>query len=202
VTAGVAGSPDIAATIFGKIDTADVFLADITLVTEDGAGRPSPNPNVLIELGYAVKVLTWNRVVLMMNTQFGGPELLPFDLKMRRVITYSAPSDDEDRRRASRVQLQRNIEGSLRDIIEQHGPPTLGQPIQPASPADLPIEAIADQRVDRNAHVRRFVDSFIADLDGFAPDLCSPQWRDDELVQALDQSSHLIAIRKSRTCGG
>src|SRR5687768_5550906 len=53
-TQGVPGAPDIAATIFAKIDSADVFLADISIVAQADGERPCPNPNVLIELGYAI----------------------------------------------------------------------------------------------------------------------------------------------------
>jgi hypothetical protein len=53
-TQGVPGAPDIAQTIFEKIDTAQAFVADVSIVTTAEESRPSPNPNVLIELGYAV----------------------------------------------------------------------------------------------------------------------------------------------------
>jgi hypothetical protein len=59
-TKGVPGAPDIAATIFAKINAADVFVADISLVgklekpqNSDKPDRWTPNPNVLIELGYS-----------------------------------------------------------------------------------------------------------------------------------------------------
>lgn len=67
-TQGVAGLPDIAGTIYSKIDRADVFLADVSLVaTNDSpsAGREPkrlPNSNVMMELGYAAKSLGWDRI--------------------------------------------------------------------------------------------------------------------------------------------
>src|SRR4030065_207825 len=54
-TKGVAGAPDIASTIFAKISSADVFVADISIINKQNGGRQTPNPNVLIELGYALK---------------------------------------------------------------------------------------------------------------------------------------------------
>jgi len=36
-----------------KIDVADVFVADVSIVG-GSIERPAPNPNVLIELGYAL----------------------------------------------------------------------------------------------------------------------------------------------------
>jgi len=50
-TASVPGSPDIAATIFEKIDNCDVFVCDVSIVNARSRKRPTPNPNVLIELG-------------------------------------------------------------------------------------------------------------------------------------------------------
>src|SRR5437016_4475569 len=52
-TQGVPGAPDIASTIFAKITAADIFVADVSITTRPKTGRPTPNPNVLIELGYA-----------------------------------------------------------------------------------------------------------------------------------------------------
>src|SRR5215218_1737643 len=51
---GVSGSPDLARTIFEKIDCATVFVADVTLVgsSDDGSKRLI-NSNVAIEYGHA-----------------------------------------------------------------------------------------------------------------------------------------------------
>ena len=62
-TQNVPGSPDIASTIFRKITTADIFVADVSIVTRAQDSRPAPNPNVLIELGYAFKSLGHERVI-------------------------------------------------------------------------------------------------------------------------------------------
>ena len=88
-TAGVAGSPEIADVILQKIAQADIFVPDVSLVTSPDAKRPSPNPNVLLELGFAISRLGWDRVVMVMNTAFGKPALLPFDLRGHRVVTYN-----------------------------------------------------------------------------------------------------------------
>ena len=88
-TAGVAGSPEIAATIFAKIARADVFVPDVSLVTSADTKRQSPNPNVLLELGFAISTLGWDRVILVMNTAFGDQTSLPFDLRGRRVVSYN-----------------------------------------------------------------------------------------------------------------
>ena len=88
-TAGVPGSPDIATTILEKIDKCDVFACDVSIINHGSAPRPTPNPNVLIELGYALKRLGWNRILTILNTEYGKIEALPFDLRMKRVLTYN-----------------------------------------------------------------------------------------------------------------
>lgn len=84
-THGVGGSPLIAETILGKIRDAAVFVADVTPIAKTQAGKRVPNPNVMIELGYAMKVLDDQQIVLVMNGAEGaGLKYLPFDLKHRR----------------------------------------------------------------------------------------------------------------------
>ncbi len=75
-TAGIPGAPDIAATIFEKIAAAQVFVCDASIINQ-GATKPAPNPNVLIEFGYALRELGPRRIV---NQAFGLVEQLPFDL--------------------------------------------------------------------------------------------------------------------------
>ncbi len=83
-TAGIPGTPDIANAIFGKISKCAVFVADLTLCSASVAQKRSPNPNVLIELGYAFSEITDSRVISVMNTAFGEPKQLPFDLAHKR----------------------------------------------------------------------------------------------------------------------
>jgi hypothetical protein len=45
------GFPPIVDTIFRKIDEAAMFVVDLTFVGKRLDGRPTPNPNVLIEYG-------------------------------------------------------------------------------------------------------------------------------------------------------
>jgi hypothetical protein len=89
-TKDIAGSPDIASTILQKIEDSDVFLGDITFISFSHK-RALPNPNVLIELGYALHCLSDSRVINIINTAFGKPEgNIPFDLAHKRwPITYN-----------------------------------------------------------------------------------------------------------------
>jgi hypothetical protein len=95
-TAGVSGTPDIASTIFCKIDECHIFVGDVSIInTKTRSGRKTPNPNVLLELGYAAKKLTWDNVVCVFNTAFGKTEELPFDLRLRRMALYSVTEEQK-----------------------------------------------------------------------------------------------------------
>jgi hypothetical protein len=118
-TANVPGSPDIASTIFAKIEEAQIFVCDISIInSESDLKRLTPNPNVLIELGYAFKALGADRVIMVMNTVFGKPENLPFDLKMRRVITYCMNKENDDKSQ-ERNKLQSTLKEALNAVLIQ-----------------------------------------------------------------------------------
>ncbi|MGB3510788.1 MAG: hypothetical protein WBA93_16445 [Microcoleaceae cyanobacterium] len=117
-TQNVAGAPDIVKTIFEKIEQALIFVCDVSIINKDANSRPTPNPNVLIELGYAMKVLGEGKFIMVMNTAFGRPEDLPFDLRMRRVITYNLPINSKDKA-TERKKLATSFEKALRAILQE-----------------------------------------------------------------------------------
>ncbi|MCX5543038.1 hypothetical protein M3A49_26715 [Paraburkholderia sp. CNPSo 3076] len=114
-TANLAGAPDIAHSILAKIAMADVFVADVSIVSGNET-RLAPNPNVLVETGYAVAELGWGNVLLVQNSAFGGPELLPFDLRARRTVVYEATAGTN--RAEARALLQGRLEAGLRAALE------------------------------------------------------------------------------------
>jgi hypothetical protein len=61
-TLGEPGAPDIAGAILRKIDQASVVVADVSIVSR-GNGRSHPNPNVLVEFGYALKAVGYEKVI-------------------------------------------------------------------------------------------------------------------------------------------
>ena len=120
-TKNVPGSPPIVDTIFRKIDQAAVFLPDLTFIGKRPDGRPTPNPNVLIEYGWALKQMGHGRIVPVMNTAFGEPsDAMPFDLRhLRNPITYRCPPDlDEANRKKVRDQLARDLEYAIRLVLD------------------------------------------------------------------------------------
>ena len=89
------GTPDITDTIFKKIDECSIFIADISFINTKTARRRTPNPNVLIELGYAIKKIGFEKIILIFNDEFGKLEKLPFDINHRRPMQYSYTSSME-----------------------------------------------------------------------------------------------------------
>lgn len=108
-TEGLTGSPDITESIFSKIDDADLFIADLSIVnkfivqdenTEENR-KFTPNPNVLLETGYAARALSWDRVICLFNQQYGNPNDFPFDIDHRRMTPYQftqSTREDEKKR--------------------------------------------------------------------------------------------------------
>lgn len=89
------GTPDIAGTIFDKIAKADIFICDISIINDEYNGRKCPNPNVLLELGYAVRTIGWERIICFYNTKYGDIKDIPFDLSHRRIFGYNSDKDNE-----------------------------------------------------------------------------------------------------------
>ncbi len=83
-TGGVAGSPNIIETIFRRIRNCAIFVADLTFTAKSESGKLSPNPNVLIELGYAARSVGWERTILVINDMYGTAKDLPFDILQHR----------------------------------------------------------------------------------------------------------------------
>jgi hypothetical protein len=142
-TDGVSGIPDIAGTILDKIRACDAFVADVSFVggtnqpkkptvlyrpttteartalsegVQSAGNKALPNPNVMLELGYALSEIGWERIVLVLNKATGSEDLLPFDLRTRRwprvyeADADTAPSARSEAKKALARQLQSDIE--------------------------------------------------------------------------------------------
>jgi len=124
-TQGVAGAPEISSTIFRKIDQCAVFLGDLTFVGATGSAvagalpKKLPNANVLLELGYAASKIGWDRVILVMNTAYGEPGELIFDLRHRRFPLAFSLSDATRHQTASvEASLSAKIEEAIRATLQ------------------------------------------------------------------------------------
>ena len=125
-TKGVPGTPPIAETIFEKIANCAVFVPDLTFVGRTEAGRLLPNPNVLIEYGWARAKLGHARIVPVMNTAYGDAAdgALPFDMRhLRRPIAYSLAEQATPEEKAEvKKNLTTEVAKAIRLILEQQPP--------------------------------------------------------------------------------
>ncbi|OWO89985.1 hypothetical protein B5E41_29095 [Rhizobium esperanzae] len=119
-TEGVVGTPPVTETILNKIRSADIFVPDLTFVAETGGGKLVPNPNVMVEYGYALRSLTFEAMMPVMNIYYGEPEKLPFDMgHVRHPTQYSLePNSPDGVRRAARAKLSEKLEAILRLMVQ------------------------------------------------------------------------------------
>jgi hypothetical protein len=115
-TRDVSGTPDITDSIFIKINKCNAFIADISIINCDYEKKKTPNPNVLLELGYAARTLGWERIICICNIDFGGLNELPFDLRNRRIIKYSLTGKDRNEVKKS---LSSEIYNSIMQMYQQ-----------------------------------------------------------------------------------
>lgn len=188
-TQGVAGSPDIGKTILDKIDQAQVFVADVSIINQ-GEKRLSPNPNVLVELGYAMKGLGTGKYLLVMNTAYGVPEQLPFDLRIKRVITYRMDEKTPDRAPERKV-LEGKLEEALRAVIAV----CEATPAGPQTPTvvDQLKSAIEKGQPNQAQMTRKYMEELITHIVSLAPEFSRKEERDDLLVRAIESAKPLIA---------
>lgn len=95
-TSNQVGTMHIPSAILQNISDADIFVADLSTVgsTLDGK-KKLQNPNVLIELGYAIAQLGWDRIILLFNKEFGEFKDLPFDIEKRSCLDFRIVSHDD-----------------------------------------------------------------------------------------------------------
>ncbi|HEY6845182.1 MAG TPA: hypothetical protein VI320_03100 [Terracidiphilus sp.] len=139
-TQGVAGSPSIVDTILSKIDGALCFVGDLTFIAQRANGGGVPNPNVMVEYGYALRALGENRVLSVMNEAYGAPskENMPFDLAHKRFpITYKLSADAASGDRNEEVaKLAKILERALRAVLDHHL-----STVPEVKPAEFPAKA-------------------------------------------------------------
>ena len=142
-TQGVPGVPPIVDTIFDKIDSATIFVPDLTFVGKRIDRRPTPDPNVLVEYGWALKSLPYTRIIPVMNVAFGEPtpETMPFDMRHLRhpKCTYSLPTRASERRRREELaRLAASLTAEIGAVLRSERLRTTDQrmPFPAAEPKD------------------------------------------------------------------
>jgi hypothetical protein len=109
---GISGSPDLAPVILEKIAESAVFIADVTpvgtvtITSEQGTPKRIINPNVAIELGYALHALTDRALLMVMNEHYGARVDLPFDLQGKAGPIMFTLAPDADRQKVLNTSRQ------------------------------------------------------------------------------------------------
>lgn len=117
-TSNLPGSPNIPTAIFEKINAADIFVADITTINPEAKERKTPNPNVLIELGFAVATLGWSRIIMLYNETIGNfPNDVPFDFDRHRISTFKVKDKSDTNGKGS---LRGLLTAALQEVIEKN----------------------------------------------------------------------------------
>lgn len=89
---GEDGSKPIEENVLKKITKCDFFVGDITPIYPRQPwqlwAKPTPNPNVMYELGFAVSTLGWNRCIMVWNSKYGNLSNAPFDIRNHTTVSY------------------------------------------------------------------------------------------------------------------
>jgi hypothetical protein len=123
------GSVEIANTILEKIRNSTMVIADVTAVLSSPDGMHHyPNPNVMLELGYAARALGWNRVVGVCNEHKCSVKQLPFDITHRRLTPYRCSTNVEvdSAEKSLAAKLVDAITAVLVSIAKNEADPSLG----------------------------------------------------------------------------
>ena len=152
-TQNTAGMADIIATILDKISQSAVFVADVTPVGKAGDGKALPNPNVLIELGWAMKALGTERIIAVLNTASGfRTDDLPFDIRHRRILPYHLEEGaDSPTRVAAKKSFTAGLTDALKINLAEHIQEIVAAaviPETPANPNNRSIWATAKDRIE------------------------------------------------------
>jgi hypothetical protein len=114
------GSLHIPSSILLNISKSDIFISDLSTVgTTPDEKKKLQNPNVLIELGYAISQLGWDRIIILFNKDNGEFKDLPFDIEKRSCLDFRISSGDD---KAGVGQLREDLIVRITSILETNPP--------------------------------------------------------------------------------
>ena len=120
-TNGASGMVDFSQTISEKIKACSVMVADVTPTATTERGKFLPNPNVMIELGYAMASIEFDRIIAILNTAYGDKaKTLSFDIRHLRILTYALTADaPKAERQAERKVLTLKLVDAIKTNINK-----------------------------------------------------------------------------------
>ncbi|MGK2886594.1 MAG: hypothetical protein ACSLE8_17775 [Rhodococcus sp. (in: high G+C Gram-positive bacteria)] len=163
-------------------------MADVTIINDPTNERATPNPNVLLELGYAMHALGEERIILVMNSHYGPVERLPFDLRARRTIIYNV-----DHEAAEKATERHRLAGILTSAIKA-AIDTIPQTPPEPDKIDSAIIAIENVASNRALLIRNAMKAITTELEQVAPPLFLNRATTDELLAAIKNT--IPAVQK------
>lgn len=117
-TSNLVGATHIPDSILADISKSDIFICDLAIIGQsNNQNRKIPNPNVLIELGYAISKLGWSRIVVLFNEQLGDLKDVPFDIEKRSVLLYKVKDENDNN---GKGQLKSKLKDWLQKIVTEN----------------------------------------------------------------------------------
>jgi len=129
----ISGGLGLVREILRSIDAAAVFVADVTAVGKVGSGtdfQPESagtkliNSNVAMELGYALRALSAQKLIMVFNAHYGWQDELPFDVRNRHdAIVYTlTPNAGRPEIESERKKLTARLVGAIGRCIQEPVP--------------------------------------------------------------------------------
>lgn len=101
------GSPVIESSVKSKIDSCDIFIADITPITYHN-NKLFPNSNVMFELGYAMRCMEIDRIIIISRDGNFNDKDFPFDINHHRICKFSNEKINLDNKIKSSIEYVLN----------------------------------------------------------------------------------------------
>lgn len=112
-TQGNFSSEEIMDTIFKKIENASIFIADATPIANTN-GKLIPNPNVMAEIGYALKVMKPDtKLFVYASDDPKSAEKMPFDIRGKKLFKVDMTKSSK--------QIAEDLTPFLKWMLEQAG---------------------------------------------------------------------------------
>src|ERR1700676_1909057 len=142
--ARVSGGAGLVRETLKMIDSAAVFVADVTAVGRTGSGvdiRPESagnkliNSNVAMELGYALRALSDQKLITVFNAHYGWQEDLPFDVRnWADAIAFTlTPNAGRPEIELERKKLTARLVGAIARCIREPEPSAEQSPAMPST---------------------------------------------------------------------
>ena len=126
---GESGQVPVADTIINKrIPNCDIFIADLSVTNSDTIDllgdkyKPFQNNNVILEYGVAINAIKLERIIGVLNNQFGSPnknpDNIPFDIRhLRFPIEYRFSDENETEKTEIKKQLISDLTSAFKDTV-------------------------------------------------------------------------------------